>query len=144
MVRSKEGGLLEAFARFREGPGFLISITVFLAVWFSLTYITGSDADHSLINVLLSIEAAYALPLLMMNSAKKDKDQEESRDMMRQQLALQQKQLKYVAHMMEGMLHVIALLAERSGVPSDVLDDIEKTSPDTGIDLGNTEAAQEP
>jgi uncharacterized membrane protein len=94
---------LAAFERFRSGPGFIIALTVILIVYCGINYIHHFDKEAGFLdlpamNFMLSVEAAYAVPLLMM--AKR-----------RQELEAQ-RQVKLLADMIESQL---ALLEEISG-----------------------------
>lgn len=59
-----------AFVKFRGGNGFLITLTSFLAVWFSLRLVVPLDPDFGVLNVILSIEASLATCLLLDQQAK--------------------------------------------------------------------------
>ena len=57
---------LEAFGKFRTGTGFLATLSVFLLCWFALNSGLHFDPENFTLNLLLSIEAAYATPLILM------------------------------------------------------------------------------
>lgn len=95
-----ERGFVAAFARFREGKGFVLTLTAILALWFVLNAILHFDRDFTKLNLLMSVEAAYALPALMASKAKQEKAQAKQQE-------LHFKQLEYMQHMMEGLVHLL-------------------------------------
>ncbi len=56
---------MEVFLRLRRGMGFVYLLTGFLIIWFGLRAILSFDADYSLLNLILSIEASVATALLL-------------------------------------------------------------------------------
>ena len=63
--------VLPYIERFRSGGGFLAALSVFLVLWFAANSILHFDHDNLTLNLLLSVEAAYAMPVLLMASQRR-------------------------------------------------------------------------
>lgn len=90
------------YARARGSAGFLIGLMLFIAAWLVVSKLTAFDADHGLINLMLSAEASVSLAFFAMLS---DKQDEQHRAQMDAMLALlnaikaeEDKILEEVAH----------------------------------------------
>jgi uncharacterized membrane protein len=68
----------DMFAKWRGGYGFIISLTVFLIVWIGLNKLPWfphwDDPDMFLLNLILSIEASFAMPVLLMSQAQQGQE----------------------------------------------------------------------
>ena len=120
----------EAFARFFGTPVFLISQTVFVAIWIVLNILGLTDFDvypFILLNLAFSLQAAYAAPLILLaqtRQADRDKahaiaDAEHREDLHRasqEREALAAKQQSLLLEMMEQntrLTETIKSLTER-------------------------------
>lgn len=64
----------ETFAKYRSGPAFVYALACFILAWTSWNFCpylphfdrTAEGVDWTLLNLCLSVEAAFALPVLMM------------------------------------------------------------------------------
>ncbi len=120
----------EAFARFFGTPVFLISQTVFVAIWIVINILGLTDFDiypFILLNLAFSLQAAYAAPLILLaqtRQADRDKahaiaDAEHREDLHRaseEREALAAKQQALLLEMMEQntrLTETIKSLTER-------------------------------
>ena len=69
----------EAIARFMGTPGFLVGMTVFCAVWLGWNTLMPEDAqfdpralNFTLLTLMLSLQASYAAPLLLLAQNRQD------------------------------------------------------------------------
>lgn len=70
--------LAQKFSAFRGGPGFIYALGVFLLVWFGWNYCPIlphfdrpiGEPSWTILNLLLSIEAAFAMPVLLMEQGR--------------------------------------------------------------------------
>lgn len=93
------------YAKFRSGKGFTVVLIAIMVVWLLVNFaLYRFDPGLSFFNVFLSMEASLSFPLLMIRQEHIKKEQD----------SIQEKQLKYMQHLMEATL---ALVAER--VPQD-------------------------
>lgn len=93
----------EAFARFRTGKWFVFSLVGFLVFWITWNTIPGiwhPDKDWSILNIILSVEAAFAVPMLMMANEKEE--------------SVRRKQLTYIEHLMQAMLEMLKAQKENN------------------------------
>ena len=59
------------FASFRSGGGFVVALSVFCATWLAINHgIYEFDAEDIRLNLVLSIEAAFAMPVILMEQAR--------------------------------------------------------------------------
>lgn len=88
--------ILTYVERFRSGGGFLVALSLFLVLWFVLNGVWHFDHDNLTLNLLLSVEAAYAMPVLLMASQRRA-DAESAR----------LKEVLGATHTMIGMLRTV-------------------------------------
>ncbi|WP_353353196.1 DUF1003 domain-containing protein [Intrasporangium sp. DVR] len=87
------GVLSEKFARFMGTPGFIIGMTIFVAVWLAWnTFMPREqqfdprETNYTLLTLILSLQASYAAPLILLaqnRQADRDRvglEQDRSRD----------------------------------------------------------------
>ena len=87
------GVLSEKFARFMGTPGFIIGMTIFVAIWLAWnTFMPGAqqfdprETNYTLLTLILSLQASYAAPLILLaqnRQADRDRvglEQDRSRD----------------------------------------------------------------
>ena len=99
-ARTKEQ-LLAGFTKWRTGKGFLLSLSVFVGIWVTFDYLFYKfDPELLRLNLVLSIEAAYALPVLMMQRERQE--------------AAEAKQLKYMKDLIETTLELVQELAKQN------------------------------
>ncbi len=89
LTEERFGILSEKFARFMGTPGFLIGMTVFIAVWIGWNTLTPYSFDpyaFLFLTLMLSLQASYAAPLILLaqnRQADRDRvaiEQDRSRD----------------------------------------------------------------
>ena len=99
---------VEAFSRFRGGVGFLYALIAVLLGWFSWNFCpylphfdrpAGGDA-WLLLNLCLSIEASFAMPVLLMAA---DKRANEEKAKLREVLAATQELLRRMGDVQEDV-----------------------------------------
>lgn len=57
---------IERFERFRSGWGFIATLSVFIAAWLLVNTWIAFDPELFKLNLVLSIETAFALPIILM------------------------------------------------------------------------------
>jgi uncharacterized membrane protein len=75
--------LKEKFSAFRGGPGFIYTLCVFLLLWFGWNYCPYlphfdrpiGEPAWTLLNLLMSIEATFAMPVLMMEQQRHGREE---------------------------------------------------------------------
>lgn len=72
-----ESNFAQIYAKARGSKSFLYGLCFFIAVWLTLSHITGFDADHGLINLILSAEASVSLAFFSMLSEEQDRKHQE-------------------------------------------------------------------
>lgn len=103
----------EAFARFFGTPVFLISQTVFVAIWIILNSMGVFQFDvypFILLNLAFSLQAAYAAPLILLaqtRQADRDKAQTEADAQHREALAMASQQREELAAQQTANLLVL-------------------------------------
>jgi uncharacterized membrane protein len=89
LTEERFGVLSEKFARFMGTPGFLIGMTVFIALWIAWNTLTPFAFDpyaFLFLTLMLSLQASYAAPLILLaqnRQADRDRvavEQDRSRD----------------------------------------------------------------
>lgn len=63
--------ILAHVERFRSGGNFLVALSILLVLWFAVNSQLHFDPENLTLNLLLSIEAAYAMPVLLMASQRR-------------------------------------------------------------------------
>lgn len=72
----------ELYAKARGSKSFLLGLVVFVVGWLTLTCITGFDADHGLINLILSAEASVSLAFFAMMGEEQDRRHQQQMEAM--------------------------------------------------------------
>ncbi|MDR6393067.1 DUF1003 domain-containing protein [Paraburkholderia phenoliruptrix] len=67
-----EDNFARVYAKARGSKTFLYGLMAFILVWLTISQITGFDADHGLINLILSAEASVSLAFFAMMGEKQD------------------------------------------------------------------------
>lgn len=57
---------IERFERFRSGWGFIATLSVFIVAWLLTNFWLVFDPDLFKLNLVLSIETAFAMPVIIM------------------------------------------------------------------------------
>lgn len=70
------------YARARGSKTFLYGLMAFILVWLVVSRWTGFDADHGLINLILSAEASVSLAFFAMMGEKQDAQHQQQVDAM--------------------------------------------------------------
>lgn len=81
------------YAKFRGSKFFLILLCAVIFVWITANEIFGFDEGYGRLNLMLSSEASISVALLIMSQEKQDR--------------VQAKQLEYIQHLLEGMVHLL-------------------------------------
>ena len=103
------GKFLTHVERFRSGGGFLASLSLLLVLWFATNHTWHFDPENLTLNLILSIEAAYAMPVLLMANAKRASEESE--------------RLKAVLAATHELLHTLKNVAEDVDQIEERLDD---------------------
>jgi low affinity Fe/Cu permease len=75
-----ESNFAQLYAKARGSKTFLYGLTVFIVAWLAISHLTGFDADHGLINLMLSAEASVSLAFFAMQGDKQDMQHREQMD----------------------------------------------------------------
>jgi hypothetical protein len=70
------------YAKARGSKTFLYGLMAFILAWLAVSHWTGFDADHGLINLVLSAEASVSLAFFAMMGEKQDIQHREQIDAM--------------------------------------------------------------
>lgn len=71
--------LLQAYVRFRAGGGYIIALTIVLILWLGWNLLSPptwhfDEAPFIVLNLLLSVEAAYAMPVFLRQQERSDEE----------------------------------------------------------------------
>ena len=77
-----EDNFAQMYAKARGSKTFLYGLLVFILIWLTISRLTGFDADHGLINLILSAEASVSLAFFAMMGDKQDAQHREQVDAM--------------------------------------------------------------
>lgn len=135
------GRMTEGFARFMGTPQFLLWMTVFVALWLGWNTIAprelqfdSKDLNFTLLTLMLSLQASYAAPLLLLaQNRQDDRDrvtQEEDRRRAQQNLA----DTEYLTREIASLRIALRDVATRDFVRSElrsVLEEILESQDDT-------------
>ena len=72
----------QLYAKARGSKAFLFGLMAFIIAWLVISQLTGLDADHGLINLILSAEASVSLAFFAMMGEKQDAQHREQIDAM--------------------------------------------------------------
>ena len=75
MAAQKGRKHIERFARFRGGWGFILALSLFISAWLAANAAFQFDRENITLNLLLSIEAAFAMPVILMEQAFRSREE---------------------------------------------------------------------
>ena len=122
------GRISERFARFIGTARFLVYMTIFVVIWilwncFAPTHLRFDEYPFIFLTLLLSLQASYAAPLILLaQNRQDDRDREmsqEDRSRDERNLAVTEFMVREIAAMRRDLVEEIRLLLnERSGTQS--------------------------
>lgn len=112
--------LKDVWLRFRSSNAFLYTLCGFLVVWFTVRWFIPFDADLTLINLLLSIEAAVATCMIL--------------DLQFRALYSDRSTLQHIMSVVDQLKEHGDLLKSHAHTLAEVLDEVQEDSAEKSTD----------
>lgn len=123
------GRFAELIARFMGSPTFLIWMTVFIIVWILLNVNPGTEFDEypfMLLTLMLSIEAAYSAPLILLAQNRQEHRDRLSLDEDRRVAAQSRADMDFLAREIAALRQSVGEVATRDYVRSEIRDQLHE------------------
>ena len=134
------GRMTEGFARFMGTPQFLLWMTVFVALWLGWNTIAprelqfdSKDLNFTLLTLMLSLQASYAAPLLLLAQNRQDDRDRVTAEQDRQRAERNLADTEYLAREMAALRMALGEVATRDFVRSELrglLEDLQDPADD--------------
>ncbi len=143
------GRMTESFARFMGTPRFLLWMTLFCGLWLAWNTLAPTEQqfdprelNYTLLTLILSLQASYAAPLLLLAQNRQDDRDRVALDEDRRQAARTLADTEYLTREVASLRIALRDVATRDFIRSELRDLLEELMADQEEDDARREPAQ--